>query len=223
MNEADVNKYRILLLSKRAEVARTAPQREDLWIVQSNEQIETVQLAGQREFAARTLERETKSLMQIGAALKRIENGEFGICLDCEEHISHKRLAARAVGCILFALPGNARRERRQLLLHRNWPHKSQFLDPSNCCNARNLLTCSTAKGAWKWSASTADKRMQHMIQRTPVTESMRRLRFSRAWPSCAAALATPQVRVRRRRPGLPTGSPMEPRDASARWRFLRQ
>ena len=94
MNEADVNKYRILLLSQRAEIARTAPQREDLWIVQSNEQIETVQLAGQREFAARTLERETKSLMLIGAALKRIENGEFGICLDCEELISHKRLAA---------------------------------------------------------------------------------------------------------------------------------
>ena len=53
-----------------------------------------MQLAGQREFAARTLERETKSLMQIDAALKRIEDGEFGICLDCEEPISRKRLAA---------------------------------------------------------------------------------------------------------------------------------
>jgi len=47
-----------------------------------------VQLAGQREFAAHALEREAKSLMQIGAALKRIDYGEFGICLDCEATIS---------------------------------------------------------------------------------------------------------------------------------------
>jgi len=94
MKEADVNKYRTLLITRRAEIVGTAPQREDLWIVQSNEQIETVQLAGQRELAARTLEREAKSLMQIGAALKRIADGEYGICLDCEESISPKRLAA---------------------------------------------------------------------------------------------------------------------------------
>ncbi len=94
MKEADVNKYRTLLIARRAEIAGKAPQREDLWVVQSNEQIETVQLAGQREMAARRLEREAKSLGQIGAALKRIDNGEFGICLECEEPISAKRLAA---------------------------------------------------------------------------------------------------------------------------------
>lgn len=49
--------------------------REDIWIIQSNELIETVQLAGQREFAARALERDAKSLMQIGATLKRIDDG----------------------------------------------------------------------------------------------------------------------------------------------------
>jgi DnaK suppressor protein len=94
MNKADVNKYRTLLIAKREDIVRRSPRREDLWIVQSNEQIEMVQLAGQREFAARTLEREAKSLMQIGAALKRIDDGEFGICLECEEPISPKRLAA---------------------------------------------------------------------------------------------------------------------------------
>lgn len=94
MNDADTNKYRTLLIAKREAIAGKAPQREELWIVQSNEQVENVQLAGEREFAARTLERESKSLMQIGAALKRIKEGEFGICLDCEEPISPKRLAA---------------------------------------------------------------------------------------------------------------------------------
>lgn len=94
MKEADGNRYRTLLMVKREDIVGKSPRHEDLWIVQSNEQIETVQLAGQRELVARTLEREAKSLMQIGAALKRIDDGEFGICLECEEPISPKRLAA---------------------------------------------------------------------------------------------------------------------------------
>jgi DnaK suppressor protein len=94
MKQADVDKYRALLIAKRDDVAGKSTRREDLWIVQSNEQIETVQLAGQREFTARTMEREAKVLAQIGTALKRIEDGEFGICAECEEPISPKRLAA---------------------------------------------------------------------------------------------------------------------------------
>jgi DnaK suppressor protein len=94
MKETDVDQYRTLLMAKRKEIMAKSHRREDLWIVQSNELIETVQLAGQREFAARALEREAKSLMQIGAALQRIDYGEFGICFDCEETISLKRLAA---------------------------------------------------------------------------------------------------------------------------------
>jgi DnaK suppressor protein len=94
MKTADVSEFRTLLMAKREEIVGQSLRREDIWIVQSNEQIETVQLAGQREFAARTLERQTKNLTQIDAALKRIGRGEFGICLDCEEEISPKRLAA---------------------------------------------------------------------------------------------------------------------------------
>lgn len=67
---------------------------EDIWILQSNEAIESMQLAGEREFAVRILEREAKVLAQIDAALERIRDGEFGICIDCEEPLSPKRLAA---------------------------------------------------------------------------------------------------------------------------------
>ena len=94
MKEIEANRYRALLMAKRAEIAGAAAQREDLWIVQSNEQIETVQLASQREMAARRLEGDAKRLAQIGAALTRIDNGEFGICVDCGEPIPSKRLAA---------------------------------------------------------------------------------------------------------------------------------
>lgn len=96
MKEVQVNQFRALLMAKRAEIAGKSRQREEIFIVQSNEQIETVQLAGQREFAARSLERQTKVLGQVEAALERIHDGEFGICLDCEEPISPKRIAAVA-------------------------------------------------------------------------------------------------------------------------------
>ena len=94
MKEVDVNKYKALLMAKREEIVGKSSRREDIWIVPSNEQIETVQLAGQREIAAHSLERESKRLMQIGAAVQRIDDGQYGICLDCEEPISAKRLAA---------------------------------------------------------------------------------------------------------------------------------
>ena len=94
MKTSDVNEFWTLLMAKREEIVGQSRRREDIWIVQSNELIEKVQLAGQREFAARALERDTKNLMQIDAALKRIDDGEFGICSDCEEAISPKRLAA---------------------------------------------------------------------------------------------------------------------------------
>ena len=75
MKEADVNELRTLLMAKHEKIVGQSRRREDIWIIQSNELIETVQLAGQREFAARALERDAKSLMQIGAALKRIDDG----------------------------------------------------------------------------------------------------------------------------------------------------
>ena len=94
MSETDVTKYETLLIARREEIVRKSHQREDLWIIQSHEQIEAVQLAGQREFAARALERKARNLTQIRSALDRIDLGTFGICLDCEEPVSSKRLAA---------------------------------------------------------------------------------------------------------------------------------
>jgi DnaK suppressor protein len=94
MRDSDVNEYKVLLIAKRGQLVSKSRRREDICIVQSNGQIEAVQLAGQREFAGRTLERETKTLMQIGAALKRIDDGEFGKCPECDEPILSKRLAA---------------------------------------------------------------------------------------------------------------------------------
>ena len=46
------------------------------------------------ELAIRNLDRESQLLRSVRSALRRIEEGSFGICLHCEEEISPKRVAA---------------------------------------------------------------------------------------------------------------------------------
>ena len=90
----EIDSYRALLTAKREEILRKSHQREDIRIVESSEQIEAVQLAGERDVAIQALEHQSKILMQVDAALQRIDDGEYGICIECEEQISPKRLVA---------------------------------------------------------------------------------------------------------------------------------
>lgn len=48
-----------------------------------------------RDFNIRIRDRERKLISKIEAALERLEQGEFGICVVCEEPISERRLIAR--------------------------------------------------------------------------------------------------------------------------------
>lgn len=49
---------------------------------------------GQREFEFAMDAMETEELMALDAAIRRIEQGSFGLCLDCGEHIGASRLQA---------------------------------------------------------------------------------------------------------------------------------
>jgi DnaK suppressor protein len=54
-------------------------------------------LESDRNFMLRIRDRESKLIKKIKKALKRIENGSFGICESCGEEISLKRIKARPV------------------------------------------------------------------------------------------------------------------------------
>jgi DnaK suppressor protein len=56
--------------------------------------MDEIQYATERDLAIRNVDRESTLLRQVKAALRRIHHGSFGTCLDCEETISPKRLAA---------------------------------------------------------------------------------------------------------------------------------
>jgi DnaK suppressor protein len=94
MKRTDVRQYKAILVAVREVMVQKSSQREAIWVAQSNELMETAQLAVERDFTIRALELENRCLRQVDAALKRIENGEFGTCLECEGTISPKRLAA---------------------------------------------------------------------------------------------------------------------------------
>jgi len=53
-----------------------------------------------RNFELRIRDRERRLIGKIREALKRIDDGEFGICESCEEDISESRLRARPVATL---------------------------------------------------------------------------------------------------------------------------
>ena len=51
----------------------------------------------EKQLKLRMRERESKLIVKIEDALERLENGSFGVCEECGQEISEKRLIARPV------------------------------------------------------------------------------------------------------------------------------
>jgi DnaK suppressor protein len=94
MTKIELNKYRTVLESKQAELVHMIRNRDGIAIEKSADALDEVQYATERELAIRSLDRDSNLLRNVRAALGRIEEGSFGVCLHCEEDISLKRLAA---------------------------------------------------------------------------------------------------------------------------------
>ena len=94
MTKNELNKYRSVLEAQQAELVLMVHNRDGIAIEKTPDALDEVQLATERELAIRNLDRESSLLRNVRAALRRIEDGSFGVCLHCEEDISAKRLAA---------------------------------------------------------------------------------------------------------------------------------
>ena len=83
------------ILERRAvELALVLRNRDGITIEKSADQMDEVQYASERDLAIRNVDRETVQLREIRAALRRIHEGSYGICVECDTAISSKRLAA---------------------------------------------------------------------------------------------------------------------------------
>lgn len=94
MTKTELNKFRNTLEAKQSELEHFVSNREGIAIEKSPDALDEVQHAAERELAIRNLDRESNLLRNVRGALRRIQDGSFGVCLHCEEDISPKRLAA---------------------------------------------------------------------------------------------------------------------------------
>ena len=94
MTKTEVNKYKEILETRQAELVEVLRNRDGITIEKSPDALDEVQNAAERELAIRNLDRESNLLRNVRAALRRIEDGSFGICVHCDEEISPKRIAA---------------------------------------------------------------------------------------------------------------------------------
>src|SRR5512138_863816 len=94
MTKTETLKYKQMLETKQAELAQVLRNREAITIEKSPDALDEVQHAAERELAIRNLDRESNLLRNVRAALRRIDDGSYGVCVHCEEDISPKRLNA---------------------------------------------------------------------------------------------------------------------------------
>jgi len=92
--KCDLDKYRALLESRVADLERNIRAREGIAVERTPDAVDEVQRASERALAISQIDRQSKQLQDARAALRRIDVGTFGICEDCEEEISPKRLFA---------------------------------------------------------------------------------------------------------------------------------
>ena len=100
MKKKDVERFKDILLGQLDELlghandtvsGMTAPKEN------FPDPTDRASLEADRNFMLRIRDRESKLIKKIKKALKRIENGTFGVCEKCGEDITLKRLEARPV------------------------------------------------------------------------------------------------------------------------------
>jgi DnaK suppressor protein len=94
MTSTDLRGLKQAMEAKLTEATQSPSWRDSITIEPSADPLDSTQQTLEREMATRKLDRDAILIRDIRAALARMAHGTYGICLDCEEPISAKRLAA---------------------------------------------------------------------------------------------------------------------------------
>ena len=104
MSGINVTEFCRLLQAKYDELSSASISRDEIIIETTADEMDRLQQQLGRDMAIRNLDRTSTLLKGIRAALDRIEDDIYGVCLRCEEPIAEKRLKAvpwaqYCVGC----------------------------------------------------------------------------------------------------------------------------
>ncbi len=98
MTKKDMEKYRRLLEEKKstlsAEIAKTRSAEEETTEESTQDIADKAVSSYTREFLYSLTDGERTTLLQIDDALTRIDEGAYGLCLNCGQLMTEKRLNA---------------------------------------------------------------------------------------------------------------------------------
>ena len=92
--QSEMRRLEEVLERKEAELTQVLRKRDGIAIEKSADQMDEIQYASERDLAIRNADRESGVLRQVRAALDRAHDASLGVCIDCEEPINPRRLAA---------------------------------------------------------------------------------------------------------------------------------
>jgi len=92
MDISHIKKVRAILESQRDALSTRVHNRNAIAVENTADTMDEVRLAEERDLASRILERDFTDIRLVEAALTRIKNGTYGLCLRCDETISWNRL-----------------------------------------------------------------------------------------------------------------------------------
>jgi len=95
MNKKKLKEYKNLFLQKRKEIIEKSLRSEEDTPDMDGDEIDEIQGKILLDIVNSLSQRDTAMLNKIEAALKRIEDGSFGVCEECGCDITESRLKAR--------------------------------------------------------------------------------------------------------------------------------
>jgi len=94
MTDNELRRFQTILTARVAELEGITRHRDGIAVERSSESLDEIQAAAERALAVSNLDRESNLLRDARAALRRIREGIFGTCVECDQDIHLKRLNA---------------------------------------------------------------------------------------------------------------------------------
>ncbi|MBN2644494.1 MAG: RNA polymerase-binding protein DksA [Desulfuromonadaceae bacterium] len=116
MDQAKAEEYRAILQKQLEELLREADKTvSEMTDEQENfpDPTDRASVESDRNFELRIRDRERKLISKIREALKRIDDGTFGVCESCDEEIGEARLKARPVTTLCIDCKTEQERQER--------------------------------------------------------------------------------------------------------------
>lgn len=90
----NIQNFQQALFSKARELRNSQISKDQIAIERNAELLDEIQRTSDREIAMASMTLHWQTAALVSEALRRIENNEYGMCSECEERISERRLKA---------------------------------------------------------------------------------------------------------------------------------